>query len=104
MLQEQHRAKRGLTAPLDSPFQGVSPPEIPDQRQASGLAPARRAALAPCPTVRRLDTAKACRSGRADGKAGRESQPCDRSGAGVGRSTAAPLLVLIRGQTSLFGG
>jgi len=33
MLQGQHPRRRGLTAPLDSPFQWVSPPETPDQRR-----------------------------------------------------------------------
>ena len=37
-----------------------------------------------------------------NGKAGRESQPCDRSGARAGGSTAAPLLVLPRCQTSFL--
>jgi len=44
---------------------------------------------------------QSCRSGRAL-PAGRESQPCDRSGARAGGSTAAPLLVLPRCQTSIL--
>jgi len=67
--------------------------------QASGLTPAGRAALTPCPTVRRLESRQSLRSGRVTGRQGRESQPCDRSGARVGGSTAAPLLVLTRGET-----
>ena len=68
--------------------------------QTSGLAPAGRAALAPCPIVRRLDTAKAP---ALDGLCGgRESQPCDRSGARAGGSTAAQLLVLSRSEANNF--
>ena len=95
---------RGSAGLADTPGRrrfraAASHPEDPHRRQGSGLAPARRAAFAPCPTVRQLDIAKACRSGRADGNAGWESQQCDRSGARAGDSPAAPLLDLTRAET-----
>jgi len=74
MLQGQHPRRRGLTAPLDSPFQGVfTPLKTSTKGVASGLAPGGRAALAPCPTVSRLDTPQSRRSGLAFGKQGRKS-------------------------------
>lgn len=59
MLQGQHPRRRGLTAPLDSPFHGVSPPENPDQRR--GLWTRNGRACRPCTLPNRAPVGCAAR-------------------------------------------
>ena len=100
MLQGQHPRKGGLTAPVGFPVsRGFTPLKTPTKGKPldslpQGCRPDTR------PTGRRLESRQSSRSGRVTGRQGRESQPCDRSGARAGGSTAAPLLVLTRCQPS----